>query len=87
MPHTYTLLLDATIQHLEDLKARGRRFVSVSPEIFAALKAGQRRRALVERGASERGSVRNKQTRRGETRAGARREVRRPKVETRKKAE
>jgi len=58
MPDTYTLLLDATIQHLEDLKARGRRFVSVSPEIFAALKAGQRRRALVERGASERQSAR-----------------------------
>jgi len=32
MPQIYERLLDATIQHLEALKARGVRFVSVSPE-------------------------------------------------------
>ncbi len=33
----YDQLLDATIQHLEDLKARGVRFVPVSPETLGAL--------------------------------------------------
>ncbi len=37
MPDEYTQLLDATIQHLESLKQRGVRFVSVSPESLAAL--------------------------------------------------
>ena len=37
MPTTYDQLLDATIQHLEDLKAHGVRFVSVSPESLGAL--------------------------------------------------
>ena len=37
MPGDYTELLDATIQHLETLKNRGVRFVSVSPENLAAL--------------------------------------------------
>jgi uracil-DNA glycosylase len=38
----YTQLLDATIQHLESLKSRGVRFVSVSPETLAALGAPRR---------------------------------------------
>ena len=37
MPTAYDQLLDATIQHLEDLKAHGVRFVSVSPESLGAL--------------------------------------------------
>src|ERR1700722_19878228 len=37
MPDEYTQLLDATIQHLESLKQRGVRFVTVSPENLAAL--------------------------------------------------
>ena len=35
----YQQLLDATIQHLEELKARGVKFISVSPETVAALGA------------------------------------------------
>jgi uracil-DNA glycosylase len=37
MPEAYNQLLDATIQHLEDLKSRGVRHVTVSPETLAAL--------------------------------------------------
>jgi len=37
MPTDYERLLDATVQHLEDLKAQGVRFVSVSPEALGAL--------------------------------------------------
>jgi DNA polymerase len=37
MSDAYSQLLDAAIQHLEDLKARGVRFVPASPEAFAAL--------------------------------------------------
>ena len=37
MPDEYSQLLDATIQHLESLKERGVRYVSVSPENLAAL--------------------------------------------------
>ncbi len=37
MPSTYHQLLDATIQHLEDLKSRGVRHVAVSPETLRAL--------------------------------------------------
>ena len=37
VPDAYTDLLDATIQRLEELKGRGTRFVSVSPETLAAL--------------------------------------------------
>jgi len=37
MPTAYDQLLDATIQHVEDLKAQGVRFVSVSPETLRAL--------------------------------------------------
>ena len=37
MSETYHQLLDATIQHLEDLKARGVRNVVVSPETFRSL--------------------------------------------------
>lgn len=37
MPTAYDQLLDATIQHLEGLKARGVRFVPVSPESLGAL--------------------------------------------------
>ena len=37
MSETYHQLLDATIQHLEDLKARGARHVAVSPETLRAL--------------------------------------------------
>jgi len=37
MSGAYHQLLEATIQHLEDLKARGVRFVSVSPETLARL--------------------------------------------------
>jgi DNA polymerase len=38
MSDDYEQLLEATIQHLEGLKARGTRFVSVSPEALAKLK-------------------------------------------------
>ena len=41
----YTQLLDATISHLESLKNRGTRFVSVSPENLAALAQAPRRAA------------------------------------------
>jgi DNA polymerase len=37
MPDAYGQLLDATIQHLEDLKSRGVRHVAVSPETLHAL--------------------------------------------------
>lgn len=37
MPDAYSQLLDATIQHLEALKARGVHFVSVSPQALAGL--------------------------------------------------
>src|ERR1017187_10537903 len=37
MPDAYNQLLDATIQHLEDLKSRGVRHVAVSPETLSAL--------------------------------------------------
>jgi DNA polymerase len=37
MPDTFNDLLDATIQHLEELKSRGVRFVPVSQETVAAL--------------------------------------------------
>ncbi len=38
MPDPYHQLLDATIQYLDDLKARGARFVSVSPQLLAGLR-------------------------------------------------
>jgi len=37
MAATYDKLLDATIQHLEDLKSRGAKFVAVSPETLREL--------------------------------------------------
>ena len=37
MPDDYSRLLDATINHLESLKAQGVRFVQVSPESLASL--------------------------------------------------
>src|ERR1041384_2700653 len=37
MPTTYQQLLEATIQHLQELKHRGTRFVEVAPETLAAL--------------------------------------------------
>ena len=37
MSDAYRQLLDATIAHLEELRATGRRFVSVAPETLAAL--------------------------------------------------
>ena len=45
MPDDYHQLLDATIQHLEDLKGRGVRFVAVSPQALAALNTTPRARA------------------------------------------
>jgi DNA polymerase len=42
MSDTYSQLLDAAIQHLEELKARGVRFVAVSPENLASLSATSR---------------------------------------------
>lgn len=41
----YEELLEATIQHLEELKGRGVRFVSVSPENISALAADKAQRA------------------------------------------
>jgi DNA polymerase len=38
MPGAFDELLDASIQHLEELKERGVKFVSVSPETLAALR-------------------------------------------------
>lgn len=43
MSKAYQQLLDATIQHLEDLKAQGRRFVSVSTETLEGLHRPGRR--------------------------------------------
>src|SRR6516225_5201700 len=40
MRDRYQQLLQATIEHLEGLKARGGQFVSVSPSILQALKPG-----------------------------------------------
>jgi len=37
MPGSYHRLLDAALQHLEELKARGVKFVTVSPEFLTAL--------------------------------------------------
>jgi len=37
MPDAYSQLLDAVIQHLQALKSRGTRFISVSPELLANL--------------------------------------------------
>jgi len=42
MSSAYHQLLDATIQHLQELKARGVQFVSVSPETLAALNQAPR---------------------------------------------
>jgi len=42
MPDTYSQLLDAVIQHLQDLKSRGTRFISVSPELLANLNRPRR---------------------------------------------
>ena len=41
MPEAYIQLLDATIQHLQDLKSHGATFVSVSPETLARLNRRQ----------------------------------------------
>src|SRR5258707_341907 len=43
MSDAYEHLLEATIQHLEDLKSHGARFVSVMPETMAQLVATPRR--------------------------------------------
>src|SRR5882724_3247595 len=43
MSDGYDQILNATIQHLEDLKGRGVRFVPVSPESLARLNQDQRR--------------------------------------------
>src|SRR4249920_2250500 len=46
MSDLYRQLIEATIQHLEVLKAEGRRFLVLTPDKLAALQAaGQRRRA------------------------------------------
>ncbi len=42
MPEAYDLLLESTIQHLRDLKARGVRFVTVSPETLSGLNQPRR---------------------------------------------
>lgn len=42
MPDAYQELLDATIQHLQSLKSRGKRFVQVSPATLAALNPAAR---------------------------------------------
>jgi DNA polymerase len=42
MSDTYEQLLDATIQHLQELQGRGVRFVSVSPESLAGLEQAPR---------------------------------------------
>src|ERR1017187_6373861 len=43
MPDAYRQLLDAAINHLQELQAQGARSVSVSPETMAALDAKPRR--------------------------------------------
>src|SRR5437762_3283696 len=43
MTTLYNRLVDSTIRHLEELKARGVRFVSVSPEVLARLSSPQPR--------------------------------------------
>lgn len=42
MSDPYNQILNATVQHLEDLKARGVRFVTVSPEGLAGVSRGRR---------------------------------------------
>ncbi|MEY2430218.1 MAG: uracil-DNA glycosylase [Verrucomicrobiota bacterium] len=42
MSDAYNQILNATIQHLEDLRARGVRFVSISPEALAGVSRGRR---------------------------------------------
>jgi len=46
MPDAYTKLLDAVIQHLEDQRAQGTQFVSVSPEALHVLLASQPKHAV-----------------------------------------
>jgi uracil-DNA glycosylase family 4 len=46
-PDAYTQLLDATISHLESLKSRGTRFVTVSQENLAALARTPRRATVI----------------------------------------
>jgi len=45
MADAYNELLKATLQHLEELKARGRRFVSISPDALEALRRTRHRKA------------------------------------------
>jgi uracil-DNA glycosylase family 4 len=47
MSDAYHQLLDATIQHLETLQARGKRFVTVKPESLAAVTAPQAKAAPI----------------------------------------
>ena len=46
MPDLYSQLLEATILHLEELKARGTRFVNVSAEALAALQVTRRQGSI-----------------------------------------
>ncbi|HLH53218.1 MAG TPA: uracil-DNA glycosylase [Verrucomicrobiae bacterium] len=46
MPDLYRQLLDATIDHLENLKSRGTRFVSISPGTWTALAETRARPAI-----------------------------------------
>jgi DNA polymerase len=57
MPDTYSELLDATIQHLESLKARGTKFVSVSDQTLAALDRPAVKRASPPPGIKELGQT------------------------------
>jgi uracil-DNA glycosylase family 4 len=52
MSTNYDQLLDATIQHLEDLKARGVRHVAVAPETLRALAQPVARQSPIERPAA-----------------------------------
>jgi DNA polymerase len=45
MPDAYAMLLESTIQHLRDLKARGVRYVVASPAALAAVSAPRKARA------------------------------------------
>jgi len=69
MPGDYDQLLDATIQHLEELKGRGVRHVAVAPETLAALAKPVSQPAAI--GAPNSGSAQTKFPRRAETVLGA----------------
>src|SRR5438477_2717817 len=58
----YQRLLDAAIQHIEELKARGVKFIALSPEALAARASLSRPLAAVAPGISSRAAAAPRQT-------------------------